>query len=280
MNNAIYKIININLEKIWGQKKIDNKTIGEIIIFEINKERSNDVLDSKGNKYNLNELYNSTKRDIIFGKKYHKLDKFPFLIKFIYSSQKLSVQDHPKEKKETWLFLNDKGKILIGLKQKLCKNDFSVESLLNNANIIEMPKYSFAVIEPGTIHSIFENNAVCEVQNNCDITYRYYDWDNNRKLTQKDFVDSADFNKYDLKKNVWNDFKKYNSDKFRIRRFNIKRKKSFSKTSYGQVLIVLEGNGVLKTSNESFNINACDSYLVIPNSNYEIIGNVVVLLVS
>ena len=71
--------------------------------------------------------------------------------------------------------------ILIGLKEGLEKDKIAVDTLLNDANVIEMPKYGFAVVEPGTIHSIFEDNAICEVQNNCDITYRYYDWDNNRK---------------------------------------------------------------------------------------------------
>ena len=280
MNNKVYKINNINLEKIWGQKIINNKTIGEIIKFEINEERSNIVTDTKGNKYSLYELYNSNKRDLIFGKKYHNINKFPYLIKYIFSSQKLSVQDHPKEKKETWLFLKDNCKIMIGLKEKINKDKLNVDYLLNNVNVINMPKYSFAVIEPGTIHSIFDNNAVCEVQNNYDVTYRYYDWDNNRKLTKEEFIENADFNKYDLKKNVWNNFEKYKSEKFNIKKYSIKRKKSFNKLSYSQVLIVLEGKAILKTDKETINISSEESILISANTKYTIVGSVEILLVS
>ena len=280
MNNTVYKIEKINLEKIWGQKIIENKTIGEIILFEINEERSNNVLDSKGNKNSLYKLYTSSNKENIFGKKYHNVDKFPFLIKFIYSSQKLSVQNHPIEKKEAWLFLKDNGKILIGLKNKLKKEELSVDKLLDSVNIIEMPKYSFAVIEPGTIHSIFENNAVCEVQNNYDVTYRYYDWDNNRKLTREEFIENGDFNKYDLKKNVWHNFEKYKSDKFNMKKIDIKKMKSFPKLSYCQVLIVLEGDGVLETLSETINLDREESYLISANTKYKITGNVKILLVS
>ncbi len=280
MNNKVYKINNINLEKIWGQKIINNKTIGEIIKFEINEERSNIVVDSNGNKYSLYELYNSNKRDLIFGKKYHNINKFPYLIKYIFSSQKLSVQDHPKEKKETWLFLKDDCKIMIGLKEKINKDKLNVDYLLNSVNVINMPKYSFAVIEPGTIHSIYENNAVCEVQNNYDVTYRYYDWDNNRKLTKEEFIENGDFNKYDLKKNVWNNFEKYKSDKFNIKKYSIKRKKSFNKLSYSQVLIVLEGKAILKTDKETINIPSEESILISANTKYTVVGNVEILLVS
>ena len=277
MNNTVYKINDINLEKIWGQKIIDNKTIGEIIKFEINEERSNIVTDIKGNNYSLYDLYNSNKKDIIFGKRYHNVNKFPYLIKFIFSSQKLSVQDHPKEKKETWLFLKDNCKILIGLKEKINKDKINVDYLLKNVNVINMPKYSFAVVEPGTIHSIYEDNAVCEIQNNYDVTYRYYDWDNNRKLTIEEFIQNGDFDKYDLKKNIWNDFKKYKSEKFDIKKYSIKRKKKILKKDCCQVLIILEGNAIL---NNKINISSDEAYLISANTEIEISGNVEILLIS
>jgi mannose-6-phosphate isomerase len=280
MNNTVYKINDINLEKIWGQKIIDNKTIGEIIKFEINEERSNIVTDIKGNNYSLYDLYNSNKKDIIFGKRYHNVNKFPYLIKFIFSSQKLSVQDHPKEKKETWLFLKDNCKILIGLKEKINKDKINVDYLLKNVNVINMPKYSFAVVEPGTIHSIYEDNAVCEIQNNYDVTYRYYDWDNNRKLTQEEFIDSATFDKFDVEKNTWREFSSYNSANFDMQKYSIKGEIGFSKVDYCQIIIVLEGTGLLKVGDESIEINSEESLLIIPNIDYSISGDLNILVIS
>ena len=279
MDGVFYKIIDINIEKIWGSKKIDDKTIGEIIKFEINKDRSNNVLDSLGNSYNLYQLYDGPKKELIFGSKYSTSDKFPFLIKYIYSSQKLSIQVHPKEKKETWLFLKDNAKILFGLKDDVSKEKLSIENLINNSNIVEMPKYGFAVVEPGTIHSILEDNIICEVQNNYDVTYRYYDWDNNRKLTQNEFIENASFDKYDIEKNSWYDFKEYNSSNFRIERLTIHSENNFQKVDYCRILIVLEGNGVLNSSKESITISSNDSYLIISNVEYTITGELDVLLI-
>ena len=280
MAHNIYKIVDINIEKIWGSKRIDDKTIGEIVKFEINEARSNDVLDSQGNSYNLYQLYSSPKRELIFGSKYNNIDKFPFLVKYICSSQKLSVQVHPKEKKETWLFLKDNSKILLGLKDDIQKDQLSVKSLLDNSNIIEMPKYGFAVVEPGTIHSILEDNVVCEVQNNYDVTYRYYDWDNNRKLTQDEFIENASFNKYDLGKNTWKDFKEYDSENFRLERITIHNEHDFPKVDCCRIIIVLEGNGVLSSSLESFVINSNESYLITANVDYKITGDLDILIVS
>ena len=280
MNSSIFKIIDINLEKIWGSKKIDNKIIGEVIKFEINEERSNNIEDYLGNSYNLYQLYSNSQRETVFGSKYYNKDKFPFLIKNIYSSQKLSLQVHPKEKKETWLFLKDNSNILLGLKDEIKMDETTVENLLNKSNMIKMNKYSFAVVEPGTIHSIFEDNDVCEVQNNYDVTYRFYDWDNNRKLTQEEFLTNANFNKYDIDKNTWNSFTEYDSSNFKIKKIKINKDNYFQKVDYCQVLIVLNGKGVINTNNESFVINQDESYLIIANVDYSITGDLDVLLIS
>ena len=35
----IYKVISIDVEKIWGAKKINKKVIGEVIKFEVNDQQ-------------------------------------------------------------------------------------------------------------------------------------------------------------------------------------------------------------------------------------------------
>lgn len=275
----IYKVISIDVEKIWGAKKINKKVIGEVIKFEVNNQQSNYIEDDNKNIYSLYQLYIGPQKEEFFGKKYLRRKQFPFLIKYIYSSKKLSLQVHPKSKKETWLFLKDNSKILLGLNKSIKKRNLNLDTILSNSNIITCNKYDFAVVNPGTIHSILENNVVCEVQNNYDVTYRYFDWDNNRELTQKEFVENARFSKFNMKKNIYHNFKRFKSSNFKINKVNIKGEKYFGKKKCCQIVLVLNGNGTINIANKSLKVKKDETYFILPYSDYTIFGNLDILIV-
>lgn len=275
----IYKVISIDVEKIWGAKKINKKVIGEVIKFEVNNQQSNYIEDDNKNIYSLYQLYIGPQKEEFFGKKYLRRKQFPFLIKYIYSSKKLSLQVHPKSKKETWLFLKDNSKILLGLNKSIKKRNLNLDTILSNSNIITCNKYDFAVVNPSTIHSILENNVVCEVQNNYDVTYRYFDWDNNRELTQKEFVENARFSKFNMKKNIYHNFKRFKSSNFKINKVNIKGEKYFGKKNCCQIVLVLNGNGTINTANKSLRVKKDETYFILPYSHYTIFGNLDILIV-
>lgn len=275
----IYKVISIDVEKIWGAKKINKKVIGEVIKFEVNNQQSNYIEDDNKNIYSLYQLYIGPQKEEFFGKKYLRRKQFPFLIKYIYSSKKLSLQVHPKSKKETWLFLKDNSKILLGLNKSIKKRNLNLDTILSNSNIITCNKYDFAVVNPSTIHSILENNVVCEVQNNYDVTYRYFDWDNNRELTQKEFVENARFSKFNMKKNIYHNFKRFKSSNFKINKVNIKGEKYFGKKNCCQIVQVLNGNGTINTANKSLRVKKDETYFILPYSDYTIFGNLDILIV-
>ncbi len=275
----IYKVISIDVEKIWGAKKINKKVIGEVIKFEVNNQQSNYIEDDNKNIYSLYQLYISSQKEEFFGKKYLRRKQFPFLIKYIYSSKKLSLQVHPKSKKETWLFLKDNSKILLGLNKCIKKKNLNLDAILSNSNIITCNKYDFAAVNPGTIHSILENNIVCEVQNNYDVTYRYFDWDNNRKLTQKEFVENARFSKFNMRKNIYHNFKRFKSSNFKINKVNIKGEKYFGKKNCCQIVLVLNGNGTINIANKSLKVKKDETYFILPYSDYTIFGNLDILIV-
>lgn len=275
----IYKVISIDVEKIWGAKKINKKVIGEVIKFEVNNQQSNYIEDDNKNIYSLYQLYIGPQKEDFFGKKYLRRKQFPFLIKYIYSSKKLSLQVHPKSKKETWLFLKDNSKILLGLNKSIKKRNLNLDTILSNSNIITCNKYDFAVVNPSTIHSILENNVVCEVQNNYDVTYRYFDWDNNRELTQKEFVENARFSKFNMKKNIYHNFKRFKSSNFKINKVNIKGEKYFGKKNCCQIVLVLNGNGTINTANKSLRVKKDETYFILPYSDYTIFGNLDILIV-
>lgn len=275
----IYKVISIDVEKIWGAKKINKKVIGEVIKFEVNNQQSNYIEDDNKNIYSLYQLYISPQKEEFFGKKYLRRKQFSFLIKYIYSSKKLSLQVHAKGKKETWLFLKDNSKILLGLNKSIKKKNLNLDAVLSNSNIITCNKYDFAAVNPGTIHSILENNVVCEVQNNYDVTYRYFDWDNNRELTQKEFVEHARFSKFNMRKNIYHNFKRFKSSNFKINKVNIKGKKHFGKKNCCQIVLVLNGNGTINIANKSLKIKKDGTYFILPYSDYTIFGNLDILIV-
>lgn len=275
----IYKVISIDVEKIWGAKKINKKVIGEVIKFEVNNQQSNYIEDDNKNIYSLYQLYIGPQKEEFFGKKYLRRKQFPFLIKYIYSSKKLSLQVHPKSKKETWLFLKDNSKILLGLNKSIKKRNLNLDTILSNSNIITCNKYDFAVVNPGTIHSILENNVVCEVQNNYDVTYRYFDWDNNRELTQKEFVENARFSKFNMKKYIYYNFKRFKNSNFKINKVNIKGEKYFGKKNCCQIVLVLNGNGTINIANKSLRVKKDETYFILPYSDYTIFGNLDILIV-
>jgi len=123
----------------------------------------------------------------------------PLLIKLIFASQKLSVQVHPDDamaqkygdlrgKTECWYLLSTEpgAKLAVGLKEGVTlaqvrggiKNDNLEESL----NLIEVTPGDMIFVDAGTVHAIWPGVVVLETQQNCDLTYRMYDYGRPREL--------------------------------------------------------------------------------------------------
>jgi mannose-6-phosphate isomerase len=124
------------------------------------------------------------------------IQDFPLLVKFIFPTDKLSIQVHPDDayaavheqaaggrgKTEMWhaVSAEDGASVLIGLIPKADKAKF-LESL--SSNTIEdlfvhwrvQPGDSFFV-PSGTPHTIGKGMVLCEVQQYSDLTYRVYDY--------------------------------------------------------------------------------------------------------
>lgn len=121
---------------------------------------------------------------------------FPLLVKFIFPTDKLSIQVHPDDeyamvheaeaggrgKTEMWHVVSaDPGaQLLLGLKSGVTKQQFytaigakSLEDLLQAHQVEEKDTFFVA---PGTAHSIGGGMIVCEVQEYSDLTYRVYDY--------------------------------------------------------------------------------------------------------
>ena len=117
------------------------------------------------------------------------------LVKYIFTSEKLSVQVHPSDaqmaaqgKEECWLVIAaDPGaELAIGFRQPASADqiraaalDGSIEQLLAWHKV---RAGDFFYIPAGTVHAIGAGVSLIEVQQNSDITYRLYDYGRPRAL--------------------------------------------------------------------------------------------------
>lgn len=119
------------------------------------------------------------------------------LVKYIFTSEALSVQVHPDDaqapaghrgKDECWLVLTAEpgARLGIGFDQVLSADamraaalDGSIERLLTWHRV---QSGDFFYIPAGTVHAIGAGIGLIEVQQNSDITYRLYDYGRPREL--------------------------------------------------------------------------------------------------
>lgn len=125
--------------------------------------------------------------------------EFPLLLKFIFPSEKLSVQvhpddvlaqslGHPRGKTECWYVLEAApgATIALGLRPGVSKQDVeramansTVESLLNQ---VPVAAGDMVFVDAGTIHAIGPGIVLFETQQQSDLTYRLHDYDRGREL--------------------------------------------------------------------------------------------------
>ena len=125
--------------------------------------------------------------------------ELPLLIKFVFTSDRLSVQVHPNDeyarahenslgKTEMWYVMRaDPGaRLAIGFRETITRDRLrqaalsgEIEKLLN---WIDVQAGDAFFIPAGTVHAIGGGLALCEVQQHSDITYRLYDYGRPREL--------------------------------------------------------------------------------------------------
>lgn len=143
-------------------------------------------------------------------------DKFPLLIKFIDSSQDLSIQVHPDDdlaaqrhdgtgKTEMWYSLSPTPSAFIyaGFSHPMTPQSFL--KAVNDGEITgHLKKFHISqgdmiMLPPGCVHALGQGNFVLEVQQASDVTYRIFDYNRPdasgkpRKLHIEESVDAIDY---------------------------------------------------------------------------------------
>jgi len=124
-------------------------------------------------------------------------ENFPILVKFIFPSDKLSIQVHPDDayaeaheaaaggrgKTEMWhaISATTGAQVLVGLKPGIDKERFldglAQRTLENLFEVYPVRTGDTFFVPAGTPHTIGPNMVVFEVQEYSDLTYRVYDYD-------------------------------------------------------------------------------------------------------
>ena len=181
--STILKLVAHTVPKIWGGTRlgslkgdlVDSLPIGET--WEISAHPDG---PSFWNSESLRNFVND--------------EELPFLVKFIDTSDNLSIQVHPddeyarkyensKGKTECWVVLDseDGAGIYLGLKEgvsriSLEKSLKNKEDISNLLNFYPVKKGDFFLVPSGTIHAIGKNVFLAEVQQSSGVTYRVWDW--------------------------------------------------------------------------------------------------------
>lgn len=126
-------------------------------------------------------------------------EELPLLVKMIFTEERLSVQVHPDDeyaaehdssrgKTEMWHILRaDPGaSIAIGLRERVAPErlrELAISGEIEHyLNWVEVKPGDTVFVPARTIHAIGAGLALCEIQQNSDVTYRLYDYGRDREL--------------------------------------------------------------------------------------------------
>ena len=188
-------------ERPWGVRdlrpvytKVVKEPIGESWL----TWEKNVVANGPLNGRTLGELAQQYRRELV-GTVAPYEDRFPLLVKFLFTADKLSVQVHPDDaaarrvgepfgKTECWYVLDAQpgAQVALGLKQGVSVEEFrhaitGVEAE-QQLNWIDVQQGDMLYVAAGTVHTIGGGLVLLETQQASDVTYRLYDYGRPREL--------------------------------------------------------------------------------------------------
>jgi mannose-6-phosphate isomerase len=186
----------------WGGRRLGkllsaplprDEPIGEAWLLSDRDDHPSLVADGPLTGNTIGQLLKRSPEQLL-GKLSGHFSRFPLLLKFLDVGKKLSVQVHPSDankrfipegdtgKTEAWVVLETgpEARIYAGLKPATSAE--GLRQAIANGSVPDRlasfkPKLGDAVLVlAGTVHSL-SDVVVFEVQENSDVTFRLYDWD-------------------------------------------------------------------------------------------------------
>jgi len=192
----------IYLKKVWGGRALEQALgielaeegeIGETWELSDRSDHNSVVADGACAGRELRGLMMSSAGSLLGKAKPSVSGAFPLLIKYLDAKQPLSVQVHPDHKTaqrigveggktECWYILSAEPGALIylGLKPDVDATTFAEKAAGPEVVDLLMPYEveagQFVFVPAGTVHAIGAGITLAEIQENCDVTFRLYDW--------------------------------------------------------------------------------------------------------
>lgn len=199
------KLTGVARSPIWGgvrlplewRKGTDCETVGESWELTVRDDGECRVASGAFAGMLLRDVIRAH-RDGVLGESTGDADSFPLLIKLIDAADRLSVQVHPDDtyaarvendrgKTEMWYIVEaeEGAEIICGLCEGVSSAAFAaaveegrVESVLRHIPVHAGECYFIPACLP---HAIGKGILIAEIQQNCDLTYRVYDYDRRDK---------------------------------------------------------------------------------------------------
>ena len=182
----------------------------------------------------------------------------PLLVKFVFTSEKLSVQVHPNDafaarhekslgKTEMWHVVKAEPGAQVALGFSQTYNKAQVREMAQSGSIeealhwIDVSKGDTFYVPPGTVHALGAGLVMCEIQQNSDITYRLYDYGRPRELHLDKGLQVASTGSAEIKSRPWPISCRY----FHTEPLAVHGTTSYPAADRFRILIALQGAGTL-----------------------------------
>ncbi|OPJ63560.1 mannose-6-phosphate isomerase, class I [Clostridium oryzae] len=302
------KLKSIYFEKIWGGRDLNifkddvpDGNIGESWEVSCHPHGTNIIINGEYQGLKLTELINREGKNIVGSKM--PTEKFPLLLKFINSADKLSIQVHPDDeygkrvenelgKTEAWYVMDAKegAALILGVKENCSKEQF--KKAIENGTLedymekIPVKKGDVYFIKSGLMHAICEGVIIAEIQQNSDTTYRVYDYNRGRELHVQKALDVVNLslhskNSTGVKIQREGYCKTYlcESKEFALEKYTINTEATeISNPERFYIFTCIEGQGQVEYSNGKETIKKGESVLIPATlGKYTISGNLELL---
>ncbi len=291
------RLSHVTKAPIWSGKKLSGEwqkgdgAIGESWELCVRKNENSVIENGELCGRTLSELIDSYGESLT-GSNFSS-GEFPLLIKLIDAGDDLSVQVHPDDeyaarvegdrgKTEIWYIVDaDEGACIVcGLCEGVSKDGLAaaidsgrVEDVLNYVPVRAGETY---FIPAGLPHAIGKGILLAEIQQNCDLTYRLYDYDRlgSDGKPRELHVDKAldvirDFSDEEIRDVQYSrlrgeipDGLLADCEYFRVRHLSISADLKLAANNKMKHLLVLGGAGVMSLRGEEYPLERGSSYLL------------------
>ena len=281
------------LPREWNKCAPDDGTVGESWELTVRQKEMCTVQNGALSGMTVGALLREYPHELM-GKSTTVNGEFPLLVKFIDAADRLSVQVHPNDayaacvendrgKTEMWYIVDadEDAEIICGLADGIDNAAFC--AALHNGELMSALKTQKVragetyFIPAGLPHAIGKGILIAEIQQNCDLTYRVYDYDRRgadgslRELHIEkacDVIrpfgeDEIDAIRYSRGLPASREDVLADCDYFRVEKLDLlKNAQTLTQNGYLRHLLAIEGEGIIEWDGISYPFGRGDSILL------------------